>query len=346
MDIEENYSGHMVGRYSLIEKLGTGHFGAVYKAHDIVLDSLKAIKIMNVPDPTRAYKLFEEASIPYKCTHANIVSINGGSLEQFEGSIHFIIDMELVSGGSLEDLISKDDVSVLDALGIIKTMLFGLQHSHNQGIVHRDIKPANILLANGIPKLSDFGLATALNTILPMNELWYCSHAAPEVRNTPTPIVTAEADIFAVGITMFRAVNRITNWAAFLQSTKKAEQLLNSGTLVEKAHFNPYIPSRVSRVVRKACKANPANRFHSAAEMRDAIEKLLPGIDWRQTEDLSWTGTDKKQEFRTEIVSKRTGYDFLIKINGRRDVSKCKKFSDLDEAINHMQTHIAQTTLK
>ena len=73
MDIKQDYSGNNIGKYYLIEKLGNGGFGAVYKAFDKVLSVEKAIKILQVTNPREAYKLFSEASIPYKCQHNHIV---------------------------------------------------------------------------------------------------------------------------------------------------------------------------------------------------------------------------------------------------------------------------------
>ena len=344
MDVSKDYSGESIGKYSLEERLGCGQFGAVYRACDVVLNNQKAIKIMNVENPTQAYKFFEEAAIPYKCTHTNIVRVNGGSLEIFEDTVHFVIDMELVVGGSLEDLLNEEAISILDTLDIFKAVLFGLQHSHTQGIVHRDIKPANILVDNGIPKLADFGLAAALDSVLPKeSDVWYLTHAAPEIWNTKTP--TVESDIFAVGVTMFRVINNISNWEKYLQSKRMVRKLIESGTLVDRASFKPYVPSRVVKIIKKACKPNPQDRYHSAAEMRNALERLLPDTNWKRTRELSWGCTDVQVKI-AEIINKRNRYEFQIKTNGRKRVSECMMFDTLDEAKRHLHSYIAKTTLK
>ncbi|MEG0546328.1 MAG: serine/threonine-protein kinase [Oscillospiraceae bacterium] len=343
MDVEYDYSGSNIGKYILVEKLGRGSFGAVYSATDIVLNSQKAIKIMNVKDPKQAKDMFEEAAIPYKCTHNNIVKINGGSLEMFYSELHFIIDMNLVNGGSLEDAIKENTLSVVESLSIVKGTLFGLQHAHNQNIIHRDIKPANILLDNNIPKLSDFGLAAEANQPLSNQEKWYMTHVAPEIKNTLTP--TIQSDIYAIGITLFRAVNCIPNWITYLSSVKNIQKKLDDGSFIQKAVFNPIVPARVVSIVRKACKANPSDRYKTAAEMRDAIEKLNPFLSWKQVNEYEWFGNDDKQIHIVLIQKKKNGYEVQVKVNGRKVSANTKTFELEDNARNYLYEYIKNTTL-
>ena len=94
MKHELDYSNKMIGKYKLISKLGSGFFGSVYLAIDSVLKVEKAIKIMDVTDPQQASKLFKEAELPYKCDHNNIIKIFGGSIEIFDKTPCFVIEME------------------------------------------------------------------------------------------------------------------------------------------------------------------------------------------------------------------------------------------------------------
>lgn len=226
MDINFDYTGQNIGKYKLVEKLGKGSFGAVYKAHDMLLDVDKAIKILKVTDPQIAYELFSEASIPYKCQHNNVVRINGAELVVFQKEIQFIVDMQLVNGGSLE-LLKTQHISVIDGLKMMKDILFGVEYSHLQGIIHRDIKPANILIDDGVPKISDFGLSTTLNSVI-IPWRWYCTHAAPETQNTVSK-ATIETDIFALGMTLYRMLNNISDWRTFLDLIPNKNNLIYSG---------------------------------------------------------------------------------------------------------------------
>lgn len=344
MDVYKDHSGEMIGKYHLIEKLGKGFFGVVYSVEDCILHSKKAIKIMSVTNPNHAQALFEEAAIPYKCRHNNIVQINGGSIEMFDNEPHFVIDMELVSGGSLEDLIRSGRLSIADTLKYIRDTLFALQHSHTQNIVHRDIKPANILISNGIAKLTDFGLASSLNQTLPTDEKWYKTHTAPEIKHTFTP--TAQTDVFAIGVTMYRAANGVSNWLTHLQNIPKIDKLYDNGTFIEKGQFAPYIPNKVIRIIKKACRADPSKRYASASEMRDDIEKLKIIMSWIKESDSVWLGTSKKEIRRVEIISKRNSYNVDIKINGRKNGKESSVFASLAEAQNYLYTYIANNTVQ
>lgn len=208
MDIRCDYSGNELGKYYLIEKLGNGGFGAVYRAHDRILKVDKAIKILEVINPNEAFKLFNEAAIPYKCKHNHIIKINNGEIISFNKELLFVVDMDLANGSSVEYILKHGDLSVIDSLNIIKNILFAVEYSHLLGIIHRDIKPANILMDNGVPKLSDFGLSAALGSVI-IPWKWYRTHAAPEtfVNNS---IATVETDIYALGITLYRMVGYAT----------------------------------------------------------------------------------------------------------------------------------------
>lgn len=116
MDIRLDYSGNELGKYYLIQKLGNGGFGAVYKAHDRILGVEKAIKILEVTDPKEAFKLFSEAAIPYKCSHNHIIKINGGEIIGFNDELVFVVDMELANGESLDSLLKHTYISVIDCL--------------------------------------------------------------------------------------------------------------------------------------------------------------------------------------------------------------------------------------
>lgn len=149
-----DYSGNTIGKYYLNNRIGNGSFGVVYRAFDTVLSVEKAIKILEVSNPKEAYKLFSEAATPYNCTHNNIVKINNGELINFNGEIVFVVDMELINGFSVEEILKRSEASVVWSINVIRNLLFALEFSHIQGNIHRDIKPANILIDNGIPKLS------------------------------------------------------------------------------------------------------------------------------------------------------------------------------------------------
>lgn len=342
MDINSDYSGSTIGKYYLEEKIGNGSFGSVYKAKDRILSSYKAIKILKIADPHKAHELFLEASIPHKCHHANIVKVHSGELLNFNGNLLFVVDMELVSGGSLEKNMSTRVLSTLDSVAYAKNILFGLQHAHTQGAIHRDIKPANVLIDNGIPKISDFGLASSLNsTISPWK--WYYTHAAPETFTSS--MATVGTDIFAFGMTFYRMLHHISNWAEFIAEIPNYESLIERGRLIDKLKFSPHIPQQLVRIIRKACHCDPDKRFASASEMRNALEKLKPKYSWLFSSDNICIGTCYSAPNRTIILErKKTFSEFVVKNGDRRITADCCRFEHYDEAELHMLSYLANTT--
>lgn len=345
MDIRNDYSRNNFGKYYLIEKLGNGGFGSVYRVFDRILKVEKALKILNLNNPNEAYKLFSEAAIPYKCQHNNIIKINGGEIISFNNTLIFSIDMDLANGVSIENALKNSYFSVNKSLNIIRNILFAVEYSHLQGIIHRDIKPANILIDNGIPKLADFGLSTALGEIISPWR-WYVTHAAPEtfINNS---IATVQTDIFALGMTLYRMVNNISNWEYHLQSIPNIETTLKSGNLIDKLPMSPIVPEKVIRIIKKACNKNPLKRYNTASEMRNAIEKLQPAYDWNKTSGSVWEGVlGEKNRKKICFEFKNNMINVLIYNNNRKSRNDSKTFTNVSDAENYMFEYIKQTTLK
>lgn len=345
MDIRNDYSGNDFGKYYLIQKLGNGGFGSVYRTFDKILGVEKALKILEVNNPNEAYKLFSEAAIPYKCQHNNVIKINGGEIIQFNGELLFVIDMDLANGMSIESTLKKSYLSVNKSLDIIRNILFAVEYSHLQGIIHRDIKPANILIDNDIPKLADFGLSTALGDII-VPWKWYVTHAAPEtfINNS---IATVQTDIFALGMTLYRMVNGVSDWEMCLQSIPNVETAIKSGRLIDKLPMSPIVPEKVIRIIRKACNKDPQKRYNTASEMRNAIEKLQPLYDWRKVSDFDWKGISEGNPQKAICIEpKRNVISVSIYNNNRKSSSDSKKFTEMLDAKKYMFEYIKQTTLK
>ena len=354
MNVNEDYSGNVIGKYKLIKKLGNGNFGSVYLVHDEILNTDKALKLLQIKDLKKAKKLFLEAEIPYKCNHKNIIEIYGGEILSVTNTathvseLLFAIDMELINGLSVEKLLTKQYLTLDYSLKMIQGVLFGLEHSHNQGIIHRDIKPGNILIDNKIPKLSDFGLASSLGALIDPPD-GYIPHMAPETIDNN--IATIESDIYALGITFYRMINNISNWQEYLNNFFCSIDDLNndiiSGQFIKKLNFQPYIPEKVKKIIKKACALNPSERYHSAAEMRNAIAKLHTNYEWNKISDLQWQGInqDKKKKELT-IEEKGKIFKFIVKNNNRKSSAECHDFTKIEDAISYMNNYIKDSLLK
>src|SRR5262245_15766037 len=153
-----------VGKYRIVEQIGRGGMGIVFKAHDPTLDRLVALKVMStdieITDELRA-RFFREAQACAQLSHPSIITIY--SMGDDDGRLYIV--MELLEGQELRQLIAERRALALeDKLSIMIEVCDGLHYAHQKGIVHRDIKPSNIfLLRSGHAKMLDFGIAHMAN---------------------------------------------------------------------------------------------------------------------------------------------------------------------------------------
>lgn len=154
-----------LGKFDILEELGHGGFGTVYKARDLVLDRIVAIKVLHpnlVNDPLFLSRFKQEAQIAAQIEHANLVPI----YDFGETDGHFFIVMGFMPGGSLKELLMKEGPLKKErALEILDQIGMGLAYAHKKGVIHRDLKPANILFDDeGVARISDMGFAKLLHS--------------------------------------------------------------------------------------------------------------------------------------------------------------------------------------
>ncbi len=332
-----------IEKYVLLEHLGNGAFGSVYRAHDRALNAEKAIKVLNASNPNEITKQLEEAQILHKCKHKNIVHVNEANIYEINSIPHIVIDMEYLPEGSFEKAIKEGPLSIHSSIQIIIDCLFALEHAHFNGVLHRDVKPANIMLCRYGAKLSDFGLATVLGLNVAGSPNGYTTHLPPEYFSERK--TTELTDIFAVGMTLFRAVNYIQDWDNLIQSLPQPMNLVYSGTLAASIGYAPFIPLKLKRIINKAISPDPSQRYKSASEFRQALEKLRLNIDWMPMADNIFTGSDTKSgcQYHIELSSTSRSVNIDLKKNGRKRLQDCVSFSNKDQAYQHLYNHIGAT---
>src|SRR5271169_2562613 len=199
-----------IWRYEVVEELGRGAMGVVYKASDPTIGRLVAIKVLSLEASSEtgvpgAQEIFmREARAAGRLSHPGIVTIHD-ALEDPETKAHYIV-MEFVPGRTLEDLLLHGPaLSAEKALEIVREIAVALDYAHQQRIIHRDLKPANILLTeDGRAKITDFGIAKimaregALRTTSVMGTPAYMS---PE--QVTGGEIDARSDLFALGILLY-----------------------------------------------------------------------------------------------------------------------------------------------
>ena len=155
--------GQTISHYQILEKLGEGGMGVVYKARDNHLDRLVAIKVLpaeRVADPDRKRRFVQEAKAASALNHPNIITIY--DIDQ-AGGVDFIA-MEYVAGKPLDQLIPRKGLQLTTALKYAVQMADALAAAHAAGIVHRDLKPGNVMVTErGLVKVLDFGLAKLID---------------------------------------------------------------------------------------------------------------------------------------------------------------------------------------
>lgn len=274
------------GRYEIIGQVGKGGMGIVYKALDINLDRLVAIKVLptEVAEDRRFIRsLKHEAKLAAGLRHENVVMVYDAP--EWEQN-HFII-MEFVEGRTLEDIVVDDfPLSVDQFLDIMIQTCTGLQYIHDHQILHRDIKPKNIMMTErGVVKITDFGIAHIVKQTvarLTGKTTGTMPYMSPE-QITARPS-DHRSDIYSLGVTMYEI---LTNDLPFpgpdfafqhlqVEVPSPSERLPDSG-----------IPTSVSVIVMRCLKKDPADRYGAMSEITkdlDAVKRGVPIAD--QTERL------------------------------------------------------------
>ena len=275
-------------RYHLRQSIGTGGMSEVYEAEDTVLGRTVAIKMLR-PDMARDVNFRErfrrEAQNSGKLNHPNIVAVFDTGEKDIDGLMVPYIVMEYVQGRTLRDIVREDGpMPVEEAARVLKPVADALQSSHEAGIIHRDIKPANIMLTNtGQVKVMDFGIARALDdSTSAMTQtsavIGTAQYLSPEqARGKPAD---ARSDVYALGCVMYETVTGRTPFEGetpfavayqHVQEEPTPPSDFITADLTERQRLG------VDAVVLTAMAKHPADRYQSAWEMGDDLERLSQG---------------------------------------------------------------------
>lgn len=271
-----------IGGFSVLEKLGSGGMGVVYKCADIALRRFVAIKVLRRKysrDENYQRRFRREAQTIASLSHASIAHVYGiGEVETTSGPLLYIV-MEHVDGPSLErELASRGRLPPARVLELLRQSAAGLKSASLKGIVHRDIKPSNLLLtAAGELKIVDFGLAKELGTDASITDegivLGTPHYISPEQgRGQP---VDHRSDMYSLGATAYHLVTGRPPFEGGSQVSVIVSHVSQSPEAPE--HLEPAVPPGLSRVLLRLLSKSPEDRYPSYDALLEDLDRLARG---------------------------------------------------------------------
>ena len=295
-DLGETAKKLEIPGYQILEKLGKGSMGIVYKGRQIAVDRIVAVKILldALAQNKEFIKRFDrEAKIAAKLSHSNIVNaIDAGEVNGY----HYFV-MEYVEGSTIKDALDKGRVfEEKEALRIVMAVAEALKHAHERGLIHRDIKPENVILTkDGNVKLADLGLAR-----LTADEKWAMSEAGMAI-GTPYYIspeqvrgqvdVDTRADIYSLGATLYHMVTGRVPYEGETSSDVMRKHVDKNVMFVPPDHVNINLSSGLGVVVETMMAKNREHRYRNPDDLILDLKCLLQGespmIAGQKTESLA-----------------------------------------------------------
>jgi len=278
-------SGTKLGPYEIVQPLGAGGMGEVYRGRDTRLERDVAVKVLSeafAHDAERMVRFEREAKVLASLNHVNIASIYG--VEESNGTRALV--MELVEGSTLAERIKGEGIQLQEALPIAKQICEGLEYAHERGVIHRDLKPANIKIAgDGAVKLLDFGLAKALESDATAGDvsssptisrlatqagiiLGTAAYMSPE--QAKGKLVDRRSDIWAFGCVLYEI---LTGKQAFGGETVTDVLAAVVRAEPEWSELPASTPDRIRELLRRCLKKDAKQRLQAIGDVRIALDE-------------------------------------------------------------------------
>jgi tetratricopeptide (TPR) repeat protein/tRNA A-37 threonylcarbamoyl transferase component Bud32 len=265
--------------YEILGVLGHGGMGVVYRARHLKLNRSVALKMLLTgvyASPTEVTRFSREAKLIAGLQHPHLVQVH--DVGDSDGCPYFT--MELVEGGSLAQLLAGVPQPPLHAAKMVSKLALAVQAAHDGGIVHRDLKPSNILLtADGVPKISDFGLARRVeedaDLTLSGARIGTPSYMAPEQITNRTGEVGALSDIYSLGAILYEMLTGRPPFRA--DTAADTERQLVTDEPARPSRLNTKVPRDLETICLKCLQKDPQRRYASAAALADDLHRFTNG---------------------------------------------------------------------
>lgn len=263
--------GQMAGDYEVLERIGQGGMGAVYRVRHAISDRVEAMKVL-LPDlhadDGLEERFLREIKVQASLNHPNIASLHTA----FRFGNQLLMVMEFIEGESLRAVMTTRGSTIAESVAYVREVLKALSYAHGRGVVHRDIKPGNIMIsAGGRVKLLDFGLASPVKgnqltrSGAVMGSMQYMS--PEQVKSLPAD---SRSDIYSLGVTLYQLVT------GAMPIPGDTDYALMHGHVnhvpVVPSLVNPNVPGSVSNAIVRALEKEPGRRFQTAAEFSAALD--------------------------------------------------------------------------
>jgi serine/threonine-protein kinase len=272
-------AGYRFGNYELIEVVGRGGMGVVYKARQLTLGRTVALKMLSagcLASEQELRRFQGEAEAAAGLNHPNVVSVH--EVGELEGRYFF--SMQYIEGNDLAEILKKRKISFRDAARYIQQVANAVLHAHENGVLHRDLKPSNVLIDSADQvQVTDFGLAKRVgdksDITLSGQILGTPSYMSPEQAGAERSKIGRPTDTYSIGALLYHLLTGRPPFHG--ENSMETLKLVREADPVLPREYNPAVPRELEMICLKCLEKRPNRRYASARALADDLQRYLDG---------------------------------------------------------------------